>query len=175
MSKLSPEMGGFFVKMAQDLASRPGEILTTNKAVATLQENQRSEVNVRGFTLVQDEPVSVMGSAKGPTPTDFFISSVALCENVVFARNAAVAGVHLDSLETVASGTWNMKGLFGIEGADSSFRMIAVETSVRTSATPSEVVKVARLTHVRCPIYATLRKSLDLTFKLTVNGAEAAL
>ena len=50
-------------------------------------------MTVRGFTLVQDEPVSVMGGGKGPTPTDFFISFVALCENVVFARNAAVEGV----------------------------------------------------------------------------------
>jgi putative redox protein len=175
MSKLSPELGNFFAKMTQDLASQPGEKITTNRAVATLQEDQRSELAVRGFTLVQDEPVSVMGTGKGPTPTDFFISSVALCENVVFARNAAVEGVAVDSLETIATGTWNMKGLFGIEGADSSFRGITVETSVRTSAPISEVVKVARLTHIRCPIYATLRKSLDLTFKLVVNDNEAEL
>ncbi len=175
MSRLSPELGTFFAKMAQDLASQPGEKITTNKAVAVLQENQRSEVTVRGFTLVQDEPVSVMGGGKGPTPTDFFISSVALCENVVFARNAAIEGVPIDSLETAASGTWNMKGLFGIEGADSAFKSIVVETSVLTGAPAVGVAKVARLTHQRCPIYATLRKSLDLTFKLTVNGVEVPL
>jgi len=175
MSKLSSELGDFFAKVAQDLASQPGEKITTNRAVATLQENQRSELVVRGFTLVQDEPVSVMGTGKGPTPTDFFVSSVALCENVVFARNAAVEGVSIDSLETVATGTWNMKGLFGIEGADSAFKAITVETSVRTSAPISDVVRVAGLTHVRCPIYATLRKSLDLSFKLFINGSEAPL
>src|ERR1700674_5004291 len=106
MSRLSPELGTFFAKVASDLASQPGEKITTNKAVAVLQENQRSEVTVRGFTLIQDEPVSVMGGGKGPTPTDFFISSVALCENVVFARNAALNGLTVDSLETVAEGCW---------------------------------------------------------------------
>jgi hypothetical protein len=126
MSRLSPDLGSFFAKMARDLASHPGEKNTVNRAVAVLQENQRSEVTVRGFTLIQDEPVSVMGSGKGPTPTDFFISSVALCENVVFARNAAVEGVPVDSLETVAAGNWDMKGLFGIGGADSSFQSISV-------------------------------------------------
>lgn len=175
MSRLSPELGNFFAMMVQDLASQPGEKITTNRAVAILQENQRSEVTVRGFTLVQDEPVSVMGSGKGPTPTDFFISSVALCENVVFARNAALEGVPVDSLETVATGTWNMKGLFEIGGADSSFKSIGVETSVRTSAPLADVVKVARLTHRRCPIYATLRKSLELSFRLIVNDTEADL
>jgi putative redox protein len=175
MSRLSPELGTFFAKVAHDLASEPGEKITTNRAVAILQENQHSEVTVRGFTLVQDEPVSVMGGGKGPTPTDFFISSVALCENVLFARNAAVEGVPIDSLATAATGTWDMKGLFEINGADPAFKNVDVETAVRTSAAPPDVVKVANMTHRRCPIYATLRKSVDLSFKLKVNGIETPL
>jgi uncharacterized OsmC-like protein len=175
MTKLSPEMGRFFANAVRDLASQPGEKLTTNKAEAVLQENQRSEVKVRGFTLVQDEPVSVMGGGKGPTPTDFFISSVALCENVIFARNAALKGLPVDWLETVAEGTWNMKGLYEIEGAEPSFKSIKVETRLRTRGPVQEAAEVARLTHRRCPIYATLRKSVDMVFKLTVNGLEVPL
>jgi putative redox protein len=175
MSKLSPELGKFFSANIEDLRKQPGEKITINRAVATLRENQRSEVTVRGFTLVQDEPVSAMGTAKGPTPTDFFISSVALCENVIFARNASVNGLSVDSLETTATGEWNMKGLWEIEGADSAFRRITVETRVQSDAAPSGVANVARLTHKRCPIYATLRKSVELTFKLTVNGTDIPL
>jgi len=175
MTKLSPEMGGFFAKAILDLASQPGEKVTTNRAEAVLQENQRSLVTVRGFTLVQDEPISVMGGGRGPTPTDFFISSVALCENVIFARNAAINGLPVDSLETVAEGSWDMKGLYEIDGAEPSFRDIKVETRLRTSGPVSEAVRVAKLTHRRCPIYATLRKSLELTFSLNVNGAEVPL
>jgi putative redox protein len=175
MSKLSPELGKFFSKSIEDLKKEPGEKITTNRAVATLQENQHSEVTVRGFTLAQDEPVSVMGTGRGPTPTDFFISSVALCENVIFARNAAVSGLSVDSLETTATGEWNMKGLWEIDGANSSFRKIIVETRVQTVSDPSAIASVARLTHKRCPIYATLAKSIELTFKLTVNGADIPL
>lgn len=175
MSKLSPEMGSFFAKNMEELSSQPGEKMATNRAEAVLQENQRSVVTVRGFALVQDEPVSVMGSGKGPTPTDFFISSVALCENVIFARNAALSGLAIDSLQTVAEGSWNMKGLYEIEGAEPSFKSVRVETKVGTTGPVSEVVKVARLTHRRCPIYATLRKSLTLEFTLIVNGEAVSL
>ena len=175
MSKLSPELGKFFAKTIEDLSSEPGEKMTTNRAEAVLKENQHSEVTVRGFTLVQDEPVSVMGGGKGPTPTGFFISSVALCENVIFARNAALNGLPIDSLETAASGTWNMKGLWEIDGADSSFKSIMVETRLRTSGPVSQAARVAELTHRRCPIYATLRKSVSLSFKLVVNGVEVSL
>lgn len=175
MTKVPPELGSFFAKTIEDLAAQPGEKMATNKADAVLQENQRSVVTARGFTLVQDEPASAMGGAKGPTPAGLFISSVATCENVIFVRNAALMGLRVDSLETTAEGTWNMKGLYEIDGAKPSFRTIRVETRVRTTSPVSEVVKAARRTHVRCPIYATLRRSVDLGFRLTVNGVEAPL
>ena len=104
MTKVSSELGDFFGRTIDGLAAQPSEKVTTNRAEAVLQENQRSLVTTRGHTLVQDEPLSVMGGGKGPTPTDLFISSVATCENVVFVRNAALNGLSVDSLETVAEG-----------------------------------------------------------------------
>ena len=68
MSKLSPALKPFFEKMVDDL-TRQGERLVTQSAEATLVEDQRSEVKVRGFTLVQDEPEYAMGGGRGPTPT----------------------------------------------------------------------------------------------------------
>lgn len=175
MSKVSPELGTFFSNSIEELKNQEGHKMAANHAVATLKRDQCSEVSVRGFTLVQDEPVSVMGGGSGPTPTDFFISSVALCENVIFARNAAVRRLPVDSLETTATGEWDMKGLWEIDGADPSFIRISVETKVQTNAPASEVAEVARLTHRRCPVYATLRKSVEISFRLTVNGTETSL
>jgi putative redox protein len=174
MSKLSPDVKPFFEKMRTSLAQYD-ERLATNTAEASLMENQRSEVKVRGFTLVQDEPESVLGTGKGPTPTDFFIASVALCENVVFARTAAISNVSIESLETVASGVWDMKGLFEVDGADPFFKRVIVETKVQTRSTPSDVAAVARLTHRRCPVHATLRRSTELVFKLRVNGVDTSI
>jgi putative redox protein len=174
MSKLSPELKPFFESQIKKL-SVPEPKLATNTAVAVLQRDQKSEFTVRNFKLIQDEPAGVLGTGTGPTPTDYFISSVALCENVIFARNAALKGVAVDSLETTATGSWDMRGLYEIGGVDPAFKTILVETSVRSTSPLAVVVEVARQTHRRCPIYATLRKSVDLKFKLRVNGAEVPL
>jgi len=174
MEKLSPEMTSYFERLVEDLEA-PGERLATPRAEARLIENQHSRVTVRGFTLDQDEPESYMGTGKGPTPTDFFISSVALCENVVIARYAALSGVSIESLETAASGVWDLKGLYGIAGADPSFRSILVETKISSRSPSSEVAKVVRLTHSRCPIHATLSKATELRFRLEVNGTPVPL
>ena len=175
MSILSPILKTTFTKHAADLRATPEAKLAVNKAVARVIENQHSEVTVRGFTVVQDEPESAAGTGKGPTPTDSFVTSVALCEKVVFARTAAVMDLDLQALETTATGDWDLKGLYEIDGADSGFRSVKVETRVRTKSPVERVIEVARLTHHRCPVHRTLRKATRLSFQLFVNDVEVAL
>ena len=99
--------------------------------------------------MVLDEPASVAGTAKGPTPTDCFIASVALCDTVHLARNAAIRDLDLQALETTATGHWDLKGLFEIGGTDPSFRAILVEARVRTNSPVEKAVDVAPMTHRR--------------------------
>jgi hypothetical protein len=64
---------------------------------------------VRSFTLIQDEPASITGGGTGPTPTDYLMASVGMCENVIFLGNACLVSLSIDSLETLISGVWDMK------------------------------------------------------------------
>lgn len=172
---LSPALKATFSKHAADLAATGDEKVAVNKAVARVVENQHSEATVRGFTVVQDEPESVAGTGLGPTPTDYFVTSVALCENVVFARTAAMHDLDLQALETTVTGDWDLKGLYEIAGADSRFRNVRVETRVKTTSPIERVVEVARLTHRRCPVHQTLARATNLSFRLFVNDMEATL
>ncbi len=175
MSILPPSLKPIFEKRIKELSVQIGDAVITNKATARVVTNQMSEGTVRGFKIIQDEPESVGGTGKGPTPTDFLMLSVAYCENVVFARNAALSDVDLSGLETTASGTWNMKGLFEIGPEDAAFREIIVETRVQTNAAVKRIVDVANMTHRRCPVHATLSKGTRLTFRLFVNDKETPL
>lgn len=175
MSILTSVLKITFTEQIKILERWKGPKMVSNRAVAHVRENQRSEATVRGFTLVQDEPVTVAGTSQGPTPTDYFVASVAFCENVIFARTAALSDVNLEALETTVTGEWDQKGLFEIDGSDSFFQRILVETRVKTTSPPNHVVHVAQLTHRRCPVHQTLKKATALTFKLFVNDVEAAL
>jgi uncharacterized OsmC-like protein len=159
----------------QQLQATQGPSLSTNTATARMVNEQLNEGKVRNFTLMQDEPASVAGTGKGPTPTDYFVQSIAFCENVLFVRNAALNDVPLAALETNVNGEWDSKGLFDIDGASSTFRTIVVVIRVKTTAPIATVVDVANLTHRRCPIHATLAKATNLQFRLFVNDVEAHL
>jgi uncharacterized OsmC-like protein len=156
-------------------SNKSADTSSTNKADVRLIKDQCSEAKVRSFTLVQDEPESVWGTGKGPTPTDYFIASVGFCENVIFARNASIANLSIDSLETAVSGTWDRRGLFDIDGVKPSFKTITVETRVTTKDPIQKVVDVANQTHRRCPVHATLTLATEMIFKLNVNGQNVPL
>ncbi len=156
-------------------SNKSADTSSTNRADVRLIKDQCSEATVRSFTLVQDEPESVWGTGKGPTPTDYFIASVGFCESVIFARNASIANLSIDSLETAVSGTWDRRGLFDIDGVKPSFKTITVETRVTTKDPIQKVVDVANQTHRRCPVYATLSGATEMIFKLNVNGQNVPL
>jgi uncharacterized OsmC-like protein len=156
-------------------AANPAQAATTNKAVVTLVGNQHSMATTRGFSVVQDEPASVAGGARGPTPTDYFIASLGTCQNVVFVRYAALEQIAIEALETTVTGVWDRRGLYGIAGVDPGFHEITLETRVSTSAPNDKVAEVARRTRRGCPIFATLRKETALTVRLIVNGQPVPL
>ena len=176
MPIVTPEMGQRFETLRQTIeASGSTNTLATNRAEVRAVQNQYSEALVRGFTVIQDEPESIGGTGKGPTPTDYFIASVGFCENVIFVRNASLAGLTIDSLETTVTGSWDRRGLFEIEGISPYFNRITVETKISTKDPVERAVQVARETHRRCPVHATLSRATEINFKLVVNGRDVPL
>jgi putative redox protein len=161
--------------IAELSAASAAQAATTNRAVATLIGNQHSSVSVRGFSVPQDEPASVAGSATGPTPTDLFVAALGTCQNVVFVRYAALEQLAIEALETSVTGTWDRRGLYGIAGVDPGYQEIVIETRVSTPAPAAKVAEVARRTRAGCPIFATLRKETLLTVRLLVNGQPVPL
>lgn len=176
MTLISPELKQRFETLQQNVAaSGTANTLATNKAEVRLIKDQNSEAKVRGFTVIQDEPESIGGTGKGPTPTDYIIASVGFCENVTFARNAGLAGLSIDSLETTVTGSWDRRGLFEIDQVTPRFNSITVETKVSTRDPVERAVQVAGETHRRCPVHATLTRATEIIFSLVVNGQDVPI
>lgn len=176
MSLIDADQKPAVEKSLRELESMgPAQAATSNKAVVTLVANQHSIAVTRGFNVLQDEPASVAGGARGPTPTDYFMAALGTCQNVVFVRFAALEQLAIEALETTVTGVWDRRGLYGIGGIDPGFQEITLETRVSTTAPSEKVAEVARRTRRGCPIFATLRKETALTVRLIVNGQPVPL
>lgn len=177
MGIVPPELRTVCENMLEALSSTKDPLKTRGSVRADVKivGNQVSESKVRTFVLVSGEPDSVGGKNEGPNPLEFFMSSIAFCENVTFQRNAALMGVDVDSLETTVRGHYDRKGQWEIDDADPSFEEIIVETKVNTKEAPERVKELVRLTHRRCPMHAMIVKATRVVDKLTINGKEVSL
>ncbi len=124
------------------------------------------------YSISSDEPTSIGGTEKAPAPSSIFMASIGFAENVIFARQAVLKGVDFDSLETRVEGVWDRKGIFGIDNTDPSVTDLLIVTRVTTSATPTAIADVLRLTDRRCPMTATVAKAAKVRRQLFVNGEE---
>lgn len=153
----------------------PTKGIGTVRADAKLVGDQLQEAKARDYTLVCDEPASLGGTDKGPNPLEFFVAAVGFCENVTFARFAALRGLTFDALETSVRGHWDRRGQGEWEGVAPAFQDFVVETRITSTAPVGKIREIARTTHIRCPMHATLAKIGPVVDKLVVNGAEVQL
>lgn len=58
----------------------------------------RSQVTVRDFDILADEPESVGGTDEGPTPTELFLASLATCFTMAVAHVARKRDIKLEQL-----------------------------------------------------------------------------
>lgn len=158
----------------QDITD-PTRGLGTVRADSKLVGDQLQEATMRGYTLVCDEPSSVGGSDKGPNPLEFFMAAVGFCENVTFTRFAALRGLDFDSLETSVRGHWDRRGQGEWDGVEPAFKDFVVETRIASAAPLDKIREVARTTHQRCPMRASIAKIGPVVDRLFVNGSEVPL
>jgi len=149
--------------------------LGTVRADSKLVGDQLQEARMRDYTLTCDEPSSLGGSDKGPNPLEFFMSAVGFCENVTFARLAALRGLEFDSLETSVRGHWDRRGQGEWEGVEPAFKDFVVETKITSSASLDQIRDLVRTTHRRCPMHASIEKIGPVLDRLFVNGIESPL
>ncbi len=158
----------------QDIAE-PSKGLGTVRADAKLVGNQRQEVKIKEHTLVCDEPANLGGTDQGPNPLEFFMSAVGFCENVTFARYAALGGLELDALETSVRGHWDRRGQGTWEGIEPAFKDFFVETHITSTEPIDKIREIAKIVHKRCPMHASISKMAPVVDKLFVNGVEVPL
>ncbi len=153
----------------------PMKGLGTVRADSKLVGDQLQEAKARDYALVCDEPSSLGGSDRGPNPLEFFMAAVGFCENVTFARWAALGGLEFESFETSVRGHWDRRGQGEWEGVEPAFRDFVVETRVNSKAPLDKIREVVRTTHLRCPMHASIVKIGPVVDRLFVNGEEVQL
>jgi putative redox protein len=125
------------------------------------RHGQSFDVQVRGYPLVSDEPVTLGGDDEGPTPTELMVAGLAACAADEVVKCLVAVGARFKPIEVGADFDWAGEG--------------GRVASVRLSVTlPEEISENTRqkvlLSMLSCPARRMLAEPPDVEYELNAGG-----
>ena len=134
--------------------------VVVNRASGTWTGGMGTELRVRDFSVVSDEPASRGGDDTGPTPLELLMGSLCACTTVSTQRMAAKLRFAYTSLETVAEGELDTRGRKGEADVPVHHRAVRLTVRIATEESDARLERLADLVGRYCPVDSMLRAAV---------------
>ncbi len=123
----------------------------------------------KSFELRSDEPSGRGGGGTAPTSIRYFLSGIAFCLQVWYAKGAALVGCELESLTLRVEASFDMRVEYKLP-ATSEHDYLLASAVVGSPSDAAMVLAMADEAHERCPLSSLVQRSLPVYRRLTHNG-----
>lgn len=107
-----------------------------------------------------DEPTEDGGSNSGPNPMQFFIASLAGCQNEQAQVVAEELSLSISQIDINAEIDLDLSGFMGMsDHSNGSYKSVRMDTVVSGEITDEQAKTLGQKVDARCPILALLRTS----------------
>lgn len=125
------------------------------------RHGQSFDIQVRGYPLVSDEPVTLGGDDEGPTPTELMVAGLAACAADEVVKCLMELGLSYDLAEVEADFAWDAEG-----GRVASIRLSVTLPEEISENTRQKVL----LSMLECPARKMLSEPPSVEYKLNAGG-----
>lgn len=130
----------------------------------------RTDVHVRDFDFIIDEPEKLGGENLAPTPMEYITGALSGCFVVTIEMVSQDQEFNMISLDVNCEGVVDHRGLFGTADVSPHFQDAKVDITVVTDEAADRHPEFERESLVRCPVYNLIKDSgvdikVNWTFK----------
>jgi len=134
------------------------------KAASELHDGLKAKVNIRDFTFVSDEPISLGGTDVGPNPVEIVLGAFAACQEIVIAAYAAVLDVKVKRVTVKVNGHLDLRGFFNVsDNVRPGFNEIEYTTTIETDEPDEEKRnQLVYFAQNKCPVLDILQQPIPV-------------
>jgi uncharacterized OsmC-like protein len=128
------------------------------------------EIHPRDFRIVQDEPVALLGTDRGPNPQETLMAALNACLTVGYVANAAARGIRLHSLQIESEGQLDLRGFLGLDPAViPGYASLSYTVRIRGDASAEALRDLHETVKRLSPNYFNLSRPVRLIGELVVE------
>jgi uncharacterized OsmC-like protein len=152
------------LKLISGIQDDPGQANATFRAKSKLENGFLTDVEIRDFKFVSDEPVDLGGTDKGPNPVEYVLGAFAACQEIVIKAYATVLDIDLKSVKVEVEGSLDLHGFLNLTDARAGFKTVSYKTTIETNETDTEKLKtLEKLSVTRCPVLDIVKNPVNLS------------
>lgn len=124
----------------------------------------------KAFAFECDESEGRAGNGNAPSPLRYFLSGLAFCQQVWYAKGAALVGCGIDELAIDVLTYMDMRGEHLIDGIAPNPQWIVIDADVTTAGTEEQVLALVAEANARCPVYNLVVRAVPIYERVARNG-----
>jgi uncharacterized OsmC-like protein len=143
------------------------------KATGQLKEGFRTDVKVREFSYVFDEPQDIGGTNEGMHGAEVLLAGLVSCMAATIKFFSKKFEVQLDEIVVSVEGDYDLRGAMGIEGFRPGYSEIEYKVQLVSSSDQANIDRLIAYSKTHCPVADTLANAAKVKLStIVVNGQE---
>lgn len=129
-----------------------------------------SNIAIRDFTIVADEPKNFGGANNGPKPSELLLAALAACQEVTYRLYADALEIPLNNVSVTVTGEADLRGFVDVDGIRAGFQRVYGTVNLDTPATSDEIALLRETVDAHCPVLDSLRTPIAVEFKVATTN-----
>ena len=150
---------------------RPKKALSTNYAIATIEDGFICNFKQGDHSAVMDMPQIMGGDDAGPTPGFFARAGIAGCVSMGIKQAAVMAGIAVDSVTVEIETDFDDGASMGLGESSAAPLETRLAIRINTSANESKVNTVVKNALSMDPWFLALRDAQSVNYELVIDGS----
>lgn len=168
-TKLDQKVGEAVVNVVQNITNDPKNANLTFYTNSILKDGFQSEVEIRDFKFISDEPEELGGTDKGPNPVEYVLGALAACQEIVVKAHAIALGIDVKSVEVEVEGDLDLHGFLNMsDDARAGFTKVKYHTKIETYESDSKKLdQLKKITFKNCPVLDIIQNPSSVDGKVS--------
>jgi uncharacterized OsmC-like protein len=170
LAKLADNVNETAARLAEDSAAGHVRPNVQTRLIANVQAQSDFVQYGKQFSFRCDESDDRAGTGEAPSPLRYFLSGIAFCQQVWYAKGAALVGCPIEELEIDVRTYMDMRGEHHVDDVVAHPQWIAIEARVTSPGSSEQVLAMVDEANSRCPVYSLVSLAVPVYERIHHNG-----